>query len=106
MRTSQMICIATAALLSAGVGPASPIVRQKGRIFSMENVTVTRGEPVLFVNDDTVPHNIMSNSADNEFDLGSQAPGNAVPVGFDRAGIVAVICAIHPRMHMTITVTN
>jgi plastocyanin len=48
----------------------------------------------------------MSNSAENEFDLGSQAPGSAVPVSFDRAGIVAVICAIHPRMHMTITVTN
>ena len=106
MRTLRLIWIATAVLLSAAVGPGSPIVHQKGRVFSLENVTVARGEPVLFLNDDTVPHNIMSNTADNEFDLGSQAPGSAVPVSFDRAGIVAVICAIHPRMHMTITVTN
>ena len=106
MRTPRLIWIATETLLSAAVGPARPIVHQKGRGFSMANVTVARGEPVLFLNDDTVPHNIMSNTADNEFDLGSQPPGSAVPVSFDRTGIVAVICAIHPRMHMTVTVTN
>jgi len=67
---------------------------------------VARGEPVVFENDDTVPHNVMSTTPENAFDLGSQMPGNSTPVTFDRVGVVAVICAIHPRMHMTITVTN
>jgi len=53
-----------------------------------------------------VPHNIMSASPDNAFDLGSQMPGSATPVSFDIAGVVVVICAIHPRMRMTIVVTN
>jgi plastocyanin len=106
MRTGTLICIALLALLSMAAGIGEHIVGQKSRTFSMQALTVARGERVVFLNDDTVPHNIMSVTPENAFDLGSQAPGTATPVSFDRAGIVAVICAIHPRMHMTITVTN
>jgi plastocyanin len=48
----------------------------------------------------------MSKTPDNAFDLGSQMPGTSTPVTFDKAGIVAVICAIHPRMRLTIKVTD
>jgi plastocyanin len=106
MRLARYFILAAAAalLVSAAAAPDRRI-GQKGRMFSQENVTVPRGVAVLFVNDDTVPHNIMSLTPDNEFDTGSQMPGSVTPVTFDRAGIVAVVCAIHPRMHMTITVT-
>jgi plastocyanin len=82
------------------------VVHQKGRMFSVETITVARGEQVVFLNDDTVPHNVMSTTPDNAFDLGSQMPGSATPVSFDKAGDVAVLCAIHPRMHLVITVQN
>ena len=105
MRLAKSFILAAAGvlLISAAAVPDRRI-GQKGRMFSQENVTVPRGVAVQFVNDDTVPHNIMSLTPDNEFDLGSQMPGSVTPVTFDRAGIVAVVCAIHPRMHMTITV--
>lgn len=117
MRTSRFILTATPALTAAGalllMAPllmaadvAGRVVHQKGRAFSAGAMTVARGEPVVFLNDDTVPHNIMSMTADNAFDLGAQPPGSATPVSFDRAGVVVVICAIHPRMRMVITVTN
>ena len=48
----------------------------------------------------------MSLTPGNAFDLGSQVPGSATPVSFDRTGIVSVICAIDPRMRMIITVTD
>ena len=48
----------------------------------------------------------MSTSRGNEFNLGSVGPGTSVPVAFDNAGTVDVICAIHPRMKMTVTVSN
>jgi hypothetical protein len=48
----------------------------------------------------------MSTSSDNSFDLGSQTPGSATPVSFSVAGVVVVFCAIHPRMQMTINVTD
>ena len=37
--------------------------------------SLKKGETLTFVNDDTVPHNIISTSKGNEFNLGSQPPG-------------------------------
>lgn len=96
--------------------PAEVAVYQKGRRFSVAEITVARGQAVVFANDDTVPHNIMSapttapsitgSVINNPFDLGSEMPGQAIPVSFGLAGTVVVICAIHPRMQMTIKVTD
>ena len=90
----------------ATVAAAEHMITQKGRAFSVESVAVKRGDTVLFVNDDTVSHNIMSLSQGNEFNLGAQAPGTATPVTFNELGDVSVICAIHPRMKMTVKVTQ
>jgi plastocyanin len=84
---------------------AENVVTQKGRLFSVASMTVKKGEPITFLNDDTVPHNIMSSTPGEEFNLGSQAPGTSVPVTFDHAGLVDVICAIHPRMKLKVNVT-
>ena len=95
-----MVGMAAAALSN------SNLVGQRGRMFSIEVIRVRRGEPVIFVNDDTVPHNIMSATPNNSFDMGSQLPGTAVPVSFDEIGTVRVVCAIHPRMRMSIEVAE
>jgi plastocyanin len=58
------------------------------------------------MNDDSIPHNIMSTSGGNEFNLGSQPPGASTDVTFKESGDVLVICAIHPRMKMTVKVTE
>jgi plastocyanin len=106
MRPRHLIPFVAVALLSAAAGAADHVVHQKGRAFSVAAMTVARDEPVVFLNDDSVPHNIMSTTPDNAFNLGTQTPGQATPVTFDKAGSVEVICAIHPRMHLTITVTK
>lgn len=104
MHFRPLIPILITVLIGPAAGASDHTVHQKGRVFSMETLTVGRGEPVEFLNDDTVPHNVMSLTPDNAFDLGSQMPGMATPVSFDKAGDVLVICAIHPRMHMIIHV--
>jgi plastocyanin len=48
----------------------------------------------------------MSTSKGNEFNLGSQAPGSSTDVTFKESGEARVICAIHPRMKMTVKVTD
>jgi plastocyanin len=58
------------------------------------------------VNDDSIPHNIMSATKGSEFNLGSQAPGMSTDVTFKETGDVQVICAIHPRMKMMVKVTD
>ena len=75
-------------------------------MFAPENVTIKKGEALTFVNDDTVPHNIISTSKGNEFNLGSQPPGTSTDVTFKEAGDVQVICAIHPRMKLMVKVTD
>ena len=92
--------------LSVGALAANLTVSQKGRAFSAEEITIKKGETVTFLNDDSVPHNIMSASQGNEFNLGSQPPGAATDVTFKEAGDVLVICAIHPRMKMMIRVAQ
>jgi plastocyanin len=92
--------------LSAGALAANLTIAQKGRMFSSENVTIKKGETLTFLNDDSVPHNILSTSKGNEFNLGSQLPGTSTDVTFKEAGDVLVICAIHPRMKMMVKVTE
>ena len=92
--------------LSAVALTSEQIVGQRGRTFSVENLTIKQSQPVTFLNDDSVPHNVVSLSKGNEFDLGSQPPGTSTAVKFTVVGQVNVICAIHPRMKMVINVTN
>lgn len=81
-------------------------IRQQGRMFSSESVTVKRGETLTFQNDDNVPHNIASVTKGNEFNLGSQRPGTSTDVTFSEVGEVQVFCAIHPRMKMAVKITD
>jgi plastocyanin len=106
MRKLALLTLMSVAGLSVAAYAAEQTVHQKGRMFSTESITIKKGDTVTFVNDDNVPHNIASTSKGNEFNLGSQGPGSSTPVTFKEAGDAQVICAIHPRMKMTVTVTN
>ncbi|KRR16214.1 hypothetical protein CQ14_27515 [Bradyrhizobium lablabi] len=92
--------------LSAGALAANQMVYQKGRVFSSESVSIKKGDALTFVNDDSIPHNLMSATKGSEFNLGSQAPGTSTDVTFKEAGDIQVICAIHPRMKMMVKVTD
>jgi plastocyanin len=81
-------------------------ISQKGKAFSESTITVKKGDVVIFVNDDSITHNVMSADAGNEFNVGAQPPGVSTPVTFDKAGEFTVICAIHPRMKLTVKVDN
>jgi plastocyanin len=107
MRKLASIILAVLVGLSVGGALAANLtIGQKGRMFSSESVSIKKGATLTFLNDDSVPHNIISTSKGNEFDLGSQPPGASTDVTFKEAGDVQVICAIHPRMKMVVKVTE
>jgi plastocyanin len=106
MHKQAILAFAVLTGLSAGALAAKEVVHQQGRAFSVASVTIKKGEALTFLNDDSVPHNIMSTSKGNEFNLGSQQPGMSTDVTFSEAGEAQVICAIHPRMKMTVTVQD
>jgi plastocyanin len=107
MRSSVLLALVVLSGFSVGAAlAASHTINQKGRVFSAETLTIKKGEAITFVNDDNVPHNIISTSKGNEFNLGSQPPGASTDVTFKEPGEALVICAIHPRMKLTVTVTE
>jgi plastocyanin len=106
MKLMSVALVAAFASGSVVAFAAEKSISQKNRQFSESAVTVKKGETLVFVNDDNIAHNIMSTSAGNEFNLGSQSPGASSPLTLNSAGEVTVLCAIHPRMKMTVTVTE
>ena len=104
MRLMTIALVAAFASGSVVAFAAERTISQKGRAFSEAAITVKKGETLVFVNDDNIAHNIMSTTAGNEFNLGSQSPGSSSNVTLSNSGEVQVLCAIHPRMKMTVTV--
>jgi plastocyanin len=106
MRRLAAFVFVISAGLSVGALAGNQMIHQQGRVFGPDTISVKKGEALTFVNDDTVPHNIISTSKGNEFNLGSQSPGSSTDVTFKEAGDVQVICAIHPRMKLMVKVTD
>jgi plastocyanin len=103
MRTFTIALVLAFAGGSA-IAAAEHSITQKGRVFSESEITLKKGESLVFVNDDNIAHNILSMTPGHEFNLGSQPPGASVPVAFKDSGELTVICAIHPRMKLTVVV--
>ena len=80
------------------------VIGQKNKAFTQKHLTIKKGDTVKFTNEDPFFHNVFSLSDTESFDLGSYPRGQNREVTFDEAGEVEVECAIHPKMHMTITV--
>ena len=106
MRRLAVFVLVISAGLSAGALAGNQMIHQQGRVFGPDNITIKKGDALTFVNDDSIPHNIMSATKGSEFNLGSQAPGMSTDVTFKETGDVQVICAIHPRMKMMVKVTD
>jgi len=79
-------------------------VGQKDKQFTVEELSIKKGDTVVFGNDDPFFHNVFSLSSASTFDLGSYPKGDSKSVVFSEAGEVEVECAIHPSMRMKIQV--
>jgi plastocyanin len=106
-RTALRTSFALAAVLSAATvwlhASAHPVT-QKGKVFAPGAITVKVGDTISFKNDDDVTHNAFSTSKGNEFNAKAQTPGSTTEIAFKAKGTVAVKCAFHPGMALTVTV--
>lgn len=80
------------------------VVRQVDRTFMPAAVRVAAGRTVAITNDDQVVHHLYVDTPAMKFDSGEQAPGQPVPILFDKSGRFAVRCLIHPRMRLDVVV--
>lgn len=87
----------------AANGPA-PKVAQHERKFVPDLIAITAGETVVFPNEDSILHNVFSQSPARKFDLGMFKKGDSKEKPFPDPGVVDVYCNIHPEMAATILV--
>jgi plastocyanin len=87
----------------AGAAATHRIV-QKGRAFGVGEITIARGDTLLFTNEDEFLHQIYVASGGMTFDSNEQPPGQTIDVNFPSAGTFAVRCHIHPKMLLTVRV--
>ncbi len=87
-------------------GLANIAISQHNLRFSQPKISIQQGDTVTFSNDDDVTHNISVRSGDegDTEDLGLQKPKISVSHRFDQKGVYSVVCSIHPKMRLMVSV--
>ena len=79
-----------------------PVMDQKGLMFSPHILPVQQGTTVEFLNSDTVQHNAFWTAISGDkkagHNLGTWPKGEKRPFTFAKAGVVPVLCNVHPEM--------
>lgn len=106
MRFSASCLAAIAALSAAMVSPAlaeDVTVSMVKREFAPAEVTVAKGTTVVFRNDDPGAHQVIGKEGE-VFDLKLQKGGEETKYTFTKAGTFPVLCDLHPKMILKVTV--
>jgi len=80
------------------------VIDQRELKFIPRVLAVQVGAVVEFPNNDKTFHNVFSTSEAKKFDLGLYAPGKSRSVTFDKAGVVKILCNVHPNMEAYVVV--
>jgi plastocyanin len=83
---------------------ATTRVAQEGAMFSPHVLPIMVGTTVEWPNNDTIYHNVFSDSDAKKFDLGLYKNPTEKSVLFNKPGRVDVFCSIHESMHCIILV--
>lgn len=107
--TRRAVLVALAAIGAGFAWHASAItflqVSQKDRSFQPGTAEIGAGQVLRIVNDDgELLHHAYVKSSEFNFDSGEQEPGGHVDIVFPTAGHYTVLCGIHPKMHLAVTV--
>jgi plastocyanin len=80
-------------------------IKMQNIAFDPKAVTVKVGQKVTWTNDDSVDHNVTSQSGET---IKSQNFGKGATFSFTptKAGTIKYVCTIHPGMDATLTVTQ
>lgn len=97
LATALLLLLGSSSASSASSASASRSVTVtiKGFKFKPATINVSRGDRVVWVNRDRVPHTATRRGS---FDTGRIKSGGAVAVRFNSRGTYRYICSLHPEM--------
>jgi len=79
-----------------------PVMDQKGLLFAPHILVVEIGTTVDFLNSDNVAHNVFWTAVGSDkkagHNLGTWPKGEKRSFTFDKAGVVPLLCNVHPEM--------
>lgn len=104
MKQSLVLMTVLTAVSVTCLAADTAAVSQRGRRFTPDTLRISLGTPVKIENDDRVTHHVYIDQPDMKFNSGEQPVGTVVTLQFDHTGTFAVRCAIHPTMHLDVTV--
>jgi plastocyanin len=82
-------------------------ISQRDRQFHPDALTISVGDIVTIANDDgDLHHHAYVSSRDFNFDSGDQLPGSHTDIVFTVPGQFNVLCGIHPKMRLVVTVMS
>ncbi len=85
------------------------VIDQRNLMFQPHLVVVQAGTTVEFLNSDNVAHNVfwpaISGDKKAAHNLGTWPKGEKKPFKFDKAGVVPLLCNVHPEMSGYVIVT-
>lgn len=101
----KFILVIALCLVASAANANDVEVVQSHMTFNVDSLTLESGDTVIFNNKDEVSHNIQVLDADDNLDdKGLQKPGQSIKETFISPGKYKVMCAIHPKMKMTVIV--
>jgi plastocyanin len=103
-RDCLLIAVLTLGFASAALAASMVTVDQKNLAFSVPTLEVEKNTIVNFTNSDSIAHNILVSGNGINLNSGLQKPGVAFKAPLTKQGTYQVLCGIHPKMKMTITV--
>ncbi|WP_425411156.1 cupredoxin domain-containing protein [Hyphococcus sp.] len=99
------LCCVLGVIAPASAQDSSKIeISQKDRRFHPAAISVPRNSTLYVLNDDKFTHHVFFNKGGKQFDSGEQPPGETVSLTMDEPGEFEVLCAIHPKMRLKISV--
>lgn len=111
-RLALAFALAAAGLLLAGVGlavaaeertaPRRHTVTIEGNAFRPEDLTVARGDTVVWVNRDFYPH--TATASDGSFDSGTIPASESFEQTIEASGDFRYSCTLHPTMRAMLRV--
>lgn len=110
-RWAGPVPVAAALLLAVMAGTALAaagtrfMVSQRGRAFLPGAMSIRQGDTLEIVNDDgDLMHHAYIDDPGFSFDSGDQEPGAKADITFTKSGTFNVLCGIHPKMKLVVTV--
>lgn len=105
-RASAILLVCTTVAGAAFAAPAAPrkthTVAIEGMHFIPETLTVHRGDPVVWINNDPFPHTVTGRAGG--FDSRRIAPNASWRYVVGKAGTFPYVCTFHPTMTGTLVV--